>query len=255
MFDQARAELVWLVQDGYVETRAELERANLRLDYRSDQCAVLIGVHLGMSEVNVRIGPRSITWLSGGAVDLLYALKMRAPPTGGPPAESGLCAAVAQLVSGLPGWAGRPSALRACRRLVEVRRGRCRSDESERRRTRRATRADRPRHRGVGPAGARGALAGRASTPATRLLSAVAPTDQPWPLRPKAADGTTARSTAPRAVSDRRAGDRGAAYRASAKITRCVHGLCCPVNAPDDAPRLLSLRAPIDLYRHSVGNL
>jgi hypothetical protein len=77
MFGQARAELVWLVEDGYVETRAELERANFRLDYRSDQCAVLIGVHLGMSEVNVRIGPRSITWLSGGAVDLLYALKMR----------------------------------------------------------------------------------------------------------------------------------------------------------------------------------
>lgn len=57
MFDRARAELVWLVEDGYVETRAELERANFRLDYRSDECAVLIGVHLGMSEVNVRIGP------------------------------------------------------------------------------------------------------------------------------------------------------------------------------------------------------
>lgn len=77
MFDLARAELVWLVEDGYVETRAELEWANFRLDYRSDECAVLIGVHLGMSEVNIRIGPRSITWLSGGAVDLLYALKVR----------------------------------------------------------------------------------------------------------------------------------------------------------------------------------
>lgn len=69
MFDQARAELVWPVEDGFVETRAELERANSRLDYRSEHCAVLIGVHLGISEVNVRIGPRSITWLSGGAVD------------------------------------------------------------------------------------------------------------------------------------------------------------------------------------------
>jgi hypothetical protein len=61
MFDQARAELRWLLEDGYVQTCAELERARFRLEYRSDRCAVLLGAHLAMSEVNVRIGLPSIT--------------------------------------------------------------------------------------------------------------------------------------------------------------------------------------------------
>ncbi len=81
MFKLARRELGWLLDDGYNETQAELARARFALDYRSDQAAVLIGVHLAISGVQVRIGLPSITWLSGDGIDLRYALERRGLPT------------------------------------------------------------------------------------------------------------------------------------------------------------------------------
>ena len=77
MFEHARRELAWLIEDGYTQTHTELARARFALDYRSDYGAVLIGVHLAISEVQVRIGLPSITWFSGGGIDLLYALTTR----------------------------------------------------------------------------------------------------------------------------------------------------------------------------------
>ena len=81
IFDRARRELAWLSEDMYTQTRAELDRASFALEYRSDHGAVLIGVHLAISEVEVRIGLPSITWLSGGGIDLLYALRRHGLPT------------------------------------------------------------------------------------------------------------------------------------------------------------------------------
>ncbi|MHB1571896.1 MAG: hypothetical protein ACYC0H_22195 [Solirubrobacteraceae bacterium] len=80
LFDLARADLAWLLRDGYTETRAELDGAGFRLEYRSDRGAVLIGVHLGVSETVVMIGPPWITSLSEENVDLRRVLSARGMP-------------------------------------------------------------------------------------------------------------------------------------------------------------------------------
>jgi hypothetical protein len=75
LFGRARSELAWLLEDGYAETRAELDGAGFTLEYRSDHGSALIGVALFKSEFVVFLGSPSASWLSQDKVDLLDVLR------------------------------------------------------------------------------------------------------------------------------------------------------------------------------------
>lgn len=94
LFDHARRELHWLLDDGYAETRAELDGAKFQLDYRSQHVAVMIGVFLGISEFTVFVGLPGMTAFSGDRVDLRRILGVLGlsvpsslPPNGGSPPQ------------------------------------------------------------------------------------------------------------------------------------------------------------------------
>jgi hypothetical protein len=80
LFDHARCELQWLLEDGYTESRAELDGASFRLDYRSQHAAVMIGVYLFISEFTVFVGLPGMTASSGDRVDLRRILRVLGLP-------------------------------------------------------------------------------------------------------------------------------------------------------------------------------
>lgn len=65
-----------MLDDGYAETCAEVSGASFRLDYRSPRAAVMIGVHLFMSEFTVFVGLPGMTASSGDRVDLRRILRV-----------------------------------------------------------------------------------------------------------------------------------------------------------------------------------
>lgn len=92
LFDHARTDLRWLQEDGYSETRAVLNGASFKLDYRSQHAGVLIGGFLFISEFTVFIGPPSVRAGSAGSVDLRRILRVLGRPVPGslPPDRASL---------------------------------------------------------------------------------------------------------------------------------------------------------------------
>src|ERR1700748_94982 len=82
--DYARRELRWMLEDGYAESRSELDGASFRLDYRSQRAAVMIGVYLGISEFAVFVVLPGMPASSGDRVDLRRNLRVLGLPVPSP---------------------------------------------------------------------------------------------------------------------------------------------------------------------------